>query len=581
MAGAGAALRRGDIKISEPLPFEGSADTSYRPRYATQSFHSSGHRPYEASWQSKIPSAQDPHIRHASDTQAYAATRGSSGPSSLPRSMSTIPAKASLDQKRSGGIRAALKRMFSSKRHRSAPADSNVFEYSNRRQLFSVAEQQTQTRAGPSPTSASPLRDAALGSHSIQQEQDPPKQGLQVLPRRGRRNTLPSLVFDDKETGLDHEGLNRFTSETSPQDSWSKGNYISDGRLNRRSRSADALSELLQREGIELSSARDRAGEIAYWRNSAIQKPVPVYSGQSIAVEAVHSAPESQSVPGVVDPMQSFEFGLEDTGKNGTNLEQRVNTLEIKLFDFEYAIAKLQGNNISKPVLPSKPFIRGSAHDILFDDHGHSATDTGSPRNPRYFHSPVAAHAITFLSSPGESPSPSIEARKAAGLQRASTATTATIRPNYASRQPATQSSEASPSSTQLSAGQVHILMALIEEEKEARQQLEAQVTELQKELDSMRTPIYATIREAYPTPSPESTHNTAGTPRSLHRTAGFQLSHAVAEISRFSGTDAETDAETELDEESEDVYATPKESRTTFESARDSLGSAVIETRI
>jgi hypothetical protein len=111
--------------------------------------------------------------------------------------------------------------------------------------------------------------------------------------------------------------------------------------------------------------------------------------------------------------------------------------------------------------------------------------------------------------------------------------------------------------------------MEFIREEQVARRKLEEQMMELQREVETLRTPVFATIREAYPTPSPKSSH-TNTTPRSLHRAPHFQNTNSK-EVSRFSGT--EVDSDPEEVEGFEDVYATPHEGRKTFETARGSPG--------
>ncbi|EXJ77148.1 hypothetical protein A1O3_10306 [Capronia epimyces CBS 606.96] len=540
-----AALRRGDVKISDPIPFDESGDAFSHSKPVIQSFHSSGYRHDDASWLRNNHPTQEAHTRYVSDLRAYAGARDSLEPSSLPRSMSSIPSKASLDQRKPGGIRAALKRIFSSRRHTSAPTGSNGYQYGNHNRLLSVSEQPTQPRVDPASPSETLSRGAALRSHSTHQQADSLKQSSPILLRRGRRNTLPSMVFNDKESGLDHTIANWGRAS---HNEWPKEDYVSDSQLNRRSRSADALNERQRQEDYRSSYIRDRASEIAYWRTSAIENPVPVYSGQFIAVDPGHvlcpgkSAVDLAPVPGSASPMQSFEFGLNSTDRDSTALEQRVNTLEIKLFDFEYAIAKLQGNNIQKPMVHAKTFARGAVHNVFPGSNTHLAMTSGPSPNLNRRCSPKTVHASTFLSSPGESPPSSPEEGKRVRPQRASTATTVTIRPSSARRRSASRSSRTSQSSIHMSADKFRALMGLIEEEKVARQQLEAQVIELQKELEDMRTPIYATIRDAYPTPSPESAHDSSGTPRTLHRTHGFQLSHSGSEISRFSETDPDSD---------------------------------------
>ncbi|KAL2436225.1 hypothetical protein ABEF95_006083 [Exophiala dermatitidis] len=565
-----AALRRGDIKISDPIPFDEPRDSLRASKPGTRSFHSYGHQPGDATWLERSSPTQDLRARHASDAQTYAGARNSLAQLTLPRSMSSMPSKVSLDQKRTGGLRAVLKRMFSGKRHRSAPISSSVHQYHNHGQLNTVAEQHAQMTSEPAP----PSRRAALGSHSMQQETKMAEPSSTGPPRRRRRNTLPSLVFEDNDSRLAQLMVRSSAKEASLSDKRPKEDCVSDGQLNRRSKSADALNDLMRKEGIDSSPNRDRADEITFWRNSAIQNPVPVYSGQSIAVDPEHilnsfgSAVESDQQPGGIHPLQSFEFGLNCPARDSTTIEDRVNTLEVKLIDFEYALAKLQGNNITKPVLHSQAFDLGSIHSVFPDDNIHKMNASASSPDFGYFAPLARGTAFTFLASPGESALPSPEGHPHPS-QRASRATTATIRPVDPSRRSAERSQGTSASSFPVSS---EILLRMIQEEKAARQRLERQVAELQKELDGMRSPIYATIREAYSPPSPESSHNTS-TPRTLHRSPGFQMNHPPPEVSRFSGTDPDTEPEQSF----KDVYGTPNESRNTFETARGSVEMAVI----
>ncbi|KAI1613163.1 hypothetical protein EDD37DRAFT_335640 [Exophiala viscosa] len=570
----GAALRRGDLKISDPIPFTDSRDMFPQPTPAMSSAYDLAPLPNETTWPRRTSPPQEYHVRHTSDAPVNAAVRNSAGPSLIPSSMSSIPSKGSLTQKKPGGLRATLKRMFTSKRHRSAPVETNHYAHSDPYHLRPVTEQQNQPREDPPPPMVPVRADTALGSHSSNHR---PSESVQSIPhptRHARRNTLPTLVFDDREMRFAPAMGKSPNGDAYHEGKWVKEDYVSDGQLKRRSRSADALHKLLRSEGVESISSRDRESEIAYWRNSATQNPVPVYSGQSISVDPAHvlgrvsSVEESERDSARPDPMHAFDFGLE-VDRDKTGLEQRVNTLEIKLFDFEYAIARLQGNNIPKPNLP---YTRGSVHDV-FPDNNTNPTLTSPPSlETSYLASPATVNDVSFLSSPGESPRFASPDEDFFRPQRASKATTATIRPSTTRRQSPGRSRDCSPTSIHIPVEKFEALLDLMKEEKDARIRLEAQVMELQKEVASLQTPVYATIREAYPTPSPESTHTSPATPRALHRTQGFQLKYPPPDVSRFSETDPDSDAE----EGFQDVYETPREERNTFETARDSPRLAV-----
>jgi chemotaxis protein histidine kinase CheA len=528
-------------------------------------------------------------VRHVSDVQPQTGTRASAGPSLLQSSMSSIPSKTSLNQKKPGGLRAALKRMFSSKKHRSVPTDASNFLYSDPGHLRPTAEEDGRTRLDSAPPFSADFgtRAAALGSHSTNPQQaEEFDQCLPSPPRRGRRNTLPSLVFSDRDSALIAAITARPpTNSVEPEDAV-KEDAITDRQFKRRSRSADALNELVCQGGVERPSTKDRAGTIAFWRNSAIENPVPVYSGQSIAVDPSHlrqatSANESQEVTSSMSPMQTFDFGLPSSERDDISLEQRLGTLEIKIFDFEFALAKLQGHNIPNPRLNNTQTpIGGSLSNPYYHNETSLTLTTESSNDLTYLSlSGEEPPPMTFLSSPNESPlpSPQGEADDLFRPQRASKATTATITPVNVRHVSPAPSRASSRSSIHIPAHKFEALLDLVKEEKVARLRLEEQVNQLQKEMDSLRTPIYATIREAYPTPSPESNPNNLGTPRmrTLHRAANFSMSHSLPpEISRFSGTE---DSDGEEDDDDEDVYETPKEEqRNTFETARSSPRTVV-----
>ncbi|KIW62297.1 hypothetical protein PV04_10481 [Phialophora macrospora] len=585
LANTGAALRRGDLKISDPIPFDEDGIAFRGPNTVPPTSYLQ--HPNDAIWLRKSTPAQDVHVRHVSEGQPRLGMRASAGPSLLQSSMSSIPSKTSLNQKKPGGLRAAIKRMFSSKRHRSAPTDTSVFHYTESGHLNPVTEYHDRTRLEPAPPLGADFatRGAALTSHSTSYQQTGTVYGtLPPPPRRGRRNTLPSLVFSDKDSGV-LPAINDWPSNHSVQtENRAKEDMVTERQFKRRSRSADALNELMRQGAVERPSNQDRAGTIAFWRHSAIQNPVPVYSGQSIVVDSAHSqlpsssAGVSQHTASDASVMQTFDFGLGNPETDDT-LERRIGTLEIKIFDFEFALAKLQGHNIPNPrlnlKLNSRPFSRGSVHNIFQQNETNLTLTTESSNDLTYQSSSGGEPPLTFLSSPGESPLPSPEDDDLFRPQRASKATTATIRPATARRRSPVRSRDSSPSSIHIPAHKFEALLDLVKEEKEARLRLEEQVKELQQEMESLRTPIFATIREAYPTPSPESSQTNQGTNRlkTLHRTAPFQLDHPPpAEISRFSGTE-DSDGEEAGDE---DVYETPKEEqRNTFETARTSPRAA------
>ena len=117
---AGAAVRRGDIKISDPIPIDLGHD-GHPPSTAVDiTAMSSTAWQQDGTWPRKSTPPEMQHARNASyGHERIDVGRASAGPSLIPSSISTAPSKTSLTQRKpSSGIRSALKRMFGSKRSR-------------------------------------------------------------------------------------------------------------------------------------------------------------------------------------------------------------------------------------------------------------------------------------------------------------------------------------------------------------------------------------------------------------------------------------------------------------------------------
>lgn len=125
-ANSNSALRRGDIKISDPIPF--NSDTYNYPPTTTKDPLNATASPMQpdGTWRRKgSPNAEMQHVRTTSIGQGerLELSRASAGPSLVTSSLSAGPSKNSLSQKRTGGFRATLKRMFSTKKARSLLVD--------------------------------------------------------------------------------------------------------------------------------------------------------------------------------------------------------------------------------------------------------------------------------------------------------------------------------------------------------------------------------------------------------------------------------------------------------------------------
>lgn len=394
----------------------------------------------------------------------------------------------------------------------------------------------------PSQPSGSVTRESALGSHGPNQNYYPAGDAEQFTPsplhQHRRRNTLPSLVITDEMAQTLAEPNNKEMIARSLRRTEEEQR-----RYNRRSRSADALNKMISEISFRNAGIRDRESDIAYWRKSIVDNPLPANPSWQDQRDDVTQSTMSETEPSTkLTTIQTFDFGLDEREGKDVTLDDRVNTLEVKLIDFEYAIAKLQGQDIRTAPHPKVPK-RRSIHDLFPE------TDSGMSNSSR--------EPTSFLSSPDNSPLPQEEGEQSFAPDRTSKATT--IRPLTAHRR-----SEAAPESpVRFTVDHFDKLMDMLHRETAARRQLEAQVNDMQKELEALRTPVYAEIREIEKPSTPNRpgvTHETPSTNRTLRRSPPFaQKESKQAEQSRFSMSDVESDYYDE-------VYETPQDTKFTFE---------------
>jgi hypothetical protein len=330
------------------------------------------------------------------------------------------------------------------------------------------------------------------------------------------------------------------------------------GNLKRRSRSADEMREEACSHQMSSIEWRRRSGEIQYWRNSVVENPIPERRGprhdayHSLESERLHfsrfaPSPTTAHRSPSRDALRQFQFGsFSDTGGPTATMEQRLTTLEVKFIDHEYAIAELQGCDITRPVASANVPKRRSVQDIFPET------------NDQQFSTPTASQGGTFLSSPADSPTLADDFDHSTQHHRSSNVPT--LRPT----------TDNSPYSNLITTDPFDAFMALVATEQAARRKLEEQVAELQAQVDELRNASYLPRRpSAYPTPSPESRHSTiASRGHQTRLPLGLPRSRVGSdETSRFSVTDAD---ESGAEDGFLDTFETPREtqeSRFSFES--------------
>ena len=122
----GAALKRRDLKISDPIPIPRVSGDAFDSTYANGKLDYASATLYnqlDGTWPRKSASPA-PHVRARSngatisaklDDINFSKSRTSMGPSI---SMSSAPSKGSLSKRKNGGFRVMIRRMFGSKKNR-------------------------------------------------------------------------------------------------------------------------------------------------------------------------------------------------------------------------------------------------------------------------------------------------------------------------------------------------------------------------------------------------------------------------------------------------------------------------------
>ena len=286
--------------------------------------------------------------------------------------------------------------------------------------------------------------------------------------------------------------------------------------------------------------------------------------------------------------MQPFDFGLDNpTGLKNDSTEQRLNTLEVKLVDLEFAIAKLQqgpGSGTAITGDPSPLHSQPSHHTV---DEATSSRSLASPE-PTFLSSPRPSSSF---SEESEDQEPPLEHR----IHRSSATTT--LRPNTAIRRSVEQG-QVPPTPSKLNyATMDHIenLLALVQREQASRHRLELQVQTLSTQLEQFqRSPPYshfevtsapeagtttavaaaaAAAEDLYPTPSPEHSSVKFGQQASGRGSTGSghvvkgpppPLAHSSQHSSFRDDISSSTEDEEEDDDNEKytDVYQTPTEDR-------------------
>lgn len=334
-----------------------------------------------------------------------------------------------------------------------------------------------------------------------------------------RRATLPSLILTEDDDTKASIYSNLSPTSTRPvsvvieshedrehQEDHEDAKSQPSLRAHRRSRSADALRDLVRHHRMSPIQWRRRSDEIKFWRTSVLEmdegnedgEPQPSHSGQH--KPRIDSLPEFEktksanddSLP-LPDVSTSAPFQIESLiasmADPDATVEQRLTTIEVKLMDLEFAISKIQGtdNNVfSKPPPATSP-----------EPMNALLSPNPTPRSPNDASSIVSEATTQSSASFGGGEDRPIS--------------TATLRPSmiYSQQPPPWQNNSWSSMNLHgISIEQYSALVTLVRREQTARKALENQVTQLQEEMQQFRRASGLPASPPgtlYPIPSPDS----------------------------------------------------------------------------
>ncbi|KAK2738241.1 hypothetical protein FQN55_000656 [Onygenales sp. PD_40] len=299
--------------------------------------------------------------------------------------------------------------------------------------------------------------------------------------RPRRRATLPSIVLSTQEArelavkvAQQDSRPNSVHSPTRDMEDPGDLPQKTSRQQKRRSRSASALRDTARAHRMSPIQWRRRSDEIKFWRESFMKadastsiltRPETRSTIDSVLQDTDHAEVDQVEIDQALDNTFNFSTLMGTMQDNSDiNLAQRVNTLEVKLMDLEFAIAKLQGHDIS----PAKQTFEKSVR-------RHSPYQQDASPNAGLDPPPFIS---SFRSSPADTPP-----RTSPTADRPSS--TVTLRPYTASHHISTSQTPSSSVSDfkGISVEQYSALTTLVRREQSARKLLEEQLFQLQRDM--------------------------------------------------------------------------------------------------
>ncbi|ODH47123.1 hypothetical protein GX48_06777 [Paracoccidioides brasiliensis] len=417
-------------------------------------------------------------------------------------SVSTIMSKDLVNHRRRGStLRTVMRRIFGRKRG-SGPVpmtseQRNAVRISQWTPTIQPVEHPIE--AGPASLRSRSNRAPSLPARTSSLPQSPTDSpledlGMPRLPRSNngsprldhrqlrRRATLPSIVLSTQEAR--ELALHIALPTSRPRSIHSPPQCVShpvgfpqktSKHQKRRSRSVSGLREAARSHRMSPIQWRRRSDEIKLLRESFLRSDgspsvltrSETRSSIASVLETADGADDADDGKSIDDPFNFSTLMGSMQDSSDTNLAQRVNMLEVKLMDLEFAIAKLQGHDVS-PV--KQPF------DKSMRRHSPYQKDTDAPR-----------FISSFQSSPSITPP-----RTSPSTDRPSS--TVTLRPQTSCHHVSCQTLSTSVSDFKgISVEQYSALTTLMRREQTARKLLEEQIFQLQRDvafLNSAQPPM-------------------------------------------------------------------------------------------
>ncbi|KAJ6093431.1 hypothetical protein N7486_008720 [Penicillium sp. IBT 16267x] len=203
------------------------------------------------------------------------------------------------------------------------------------------------------------------------------------LPSRRRRATLPSVIFSDDES--------RFAVASAISDP-QEDRHIQEGRRHsmlrdRRSRSAEALRDLVdeQSDWPPRTTSNPTSGPDS--KSPVLGSSVSAHSARPSTGTTVTSATQPSVAPSISEADERAEqmslppnlgnFAHTMQQDDGLTVEQRLNTLEVKMIDLEFAIARMQSSPIDGPTERSSSRQKRSPSSGPYSPHTRNKPSSG------------------------------------------------------------------------------------------------------------------------------------------------------------------------------------------------------------